>query len=84
MVHKRHCVPPAFSLRDPQLEALYQKKSRLGLFLSAPEKRLAEKRDGTGQGYGSHCHEIRRHVRREPRTHSQCRTACETRSGCRP
>ncbi|CUX62447.1 hypothetical protein AGR4C_Lc80127 [Agrobacterium tumefaciens str. Kerr 14] len=24
MVHKRHCVPPAFSLRDPQLEALCQ------------------------------------------------------------
>ncbi|CUX53509.1 hypothetical protein AGR7B_Lc90108 [Agrobacterium deltaense RV3] len=26
MVHKRHCVPPAFSLRDPQLEALCQEE----------------------------------------------------------
>ncbi|PZP44272.1 MAG: hypothetical protein DI595_20255, partial [Agrobacterium fabrum] len=69
-------MPPAFSLRDPQLEALCQEEPTGFVLVRPLFEGAAGKRDGTGQGYGSHCHEIRRHVRREPRTHSQCRTAC--------
>lgn len=79
MVHKRHCVPPAFSLRDPQLEALCQEEPtgfvlvrtrqtgwrKKGMVLVKAMARIVMKFGGTSVANLERIHNVARHVKRE-------------------